>query len=65
MTGHVFTASPLLTVLLHSLAQQYLKLWIPAIPYKYSIRSKYPCWFSSTIKYYMPKKYLFYLLQKD
>jgi hypothetical protein len=28
MTGHVFTASPLLTSLLHSLTQQYLKLWI-------------------------------------
>jgi hypothetical protein len=36
-----------------------------AIPYNYSIRSKYPCWFSSTLKYYISKKYLFSSLQKD
>jgi hypothetical protein len=35
-----------------------------AIPYKYSIRSKYPCWFSSTLKYYLSKKYLLSSLQK-
>jgi hypothetical protein len=30
------------------------------IPYKYSSMSKYSCWFSSTLKYYISKKYIYF-----
>jgi hypothetical protein len=35
-----------------------------SVPYKCSSRSKYPCWFSSTLKHYIALKLLIFVVTK-